>query len=355
MQALFAAENSGVAAHQQSNPLQSRIQGIASTDFGPAPSARPTSAMPSVSSSGPRQMESMGNPYFNNYSPQPSNSLQSIMQSDNPTKEIISAVTSGVQSVAQTLAKAANPYLPSSMQQSESSFYSTPTFQPSQAHSYQAPRSEWSPPKLDSVYITEQPSTDTVKAAVNELCMANPARVIPSQQSLDAFVSKCNTLDGLELANALSAKLVDPSVQWTHKMKVLAGLEALHAAGLDVVSQAVRDNPAGLFGLLSSPQCGAKARSVAVAFGVLDGLVGQQQSVKKSQAMQDLIDVGIGQQPAPIRETSGDLLDFGDSPVPACKETSGDLLDFSSEPVVKTSRTPSPALPVVNSSDVSLI
>lgn len=359
MQALFAAENSGLAAHLQANPLQSRIQGIGSTDFGPAPSARPTiSTSTSSMSSGPRQMESMGNPHFNNYAA-PATSMQSIMQSDNPTKQIISAMTSGVQSVAQTLAKAANPYLPTALQQTES-FYSTPSLPQQYSSNYQAPRSDWTPPKLDPVHVSSAAAFSSeeshgVKSAVNELCMANPARVVPSQQSLDVFVAKANALDGLQLATALTAKLTDASVQWTHKMKVLAGLEALHLAGLDIVTQSIKENPVGLFSLLSSPQCGAKARQVAGLVGILDVEPGKPAHAKlPTTQTEDLIDVGL--------VTGSDLLDFDDSgpagsavSLPAPKTvhptTEGDLLDFGDIPV---SRSPSPSVHVA-SSETSLI
>ena len=315
MKSLFAAENSSSSLGPGCNPMQSRIQSMGSSDYGPMTAPpRPQSTFNSgpapYSSSGPRQMESMGNPYFNNYAtPSSGNSFSSIMQSDNRTRELISAVTSGVQSVVETLAQKANPYLPSHMQshpQPASASYSSslgPSFQTSNP----APaRSDWAPPRMsppalvanfDNSYMTASSNDETAKSLVNELCAMNAARVAPTQQSLDLFVSKCETVDGVALGQALVSKLSDPSVQWVHKMKVLAGVEAIHASGLDAVTASFIDNPTGLMNLFSSPQCGTKARQVAQQLGLIDGVVFVKKpatggSGRSSPVVDDLLDLG---------------------------------------------------------------
>ena len=317
MQSLFAAENSGVAALHAPNPLQARIQSMGSSDYSPSPHSY---ASAPASTGGPRHMESMGNPYFNNYGPQTpaAPSLASIMQSDNRTRDIISAVTSGMQSVVDTITKTAHPYLPSSSGSQHGGGYgsSPPAF----SHPAQ-PRSDWIPPRMtpppmsaQSEYLptggsSDDSSTGAAQSLVNELCLLNAARVVPTQQSLDSFVGKCESsgIDPVKLGIALVTKLADPAVQWVHKMKVLAGITALHQAGLDAITATVAQQPAAILSLLSSPQCGAKAKLVAQLLGLIEG--GPPVTLRRTP--DDLLDLGQPDEPA----GSGDLVELIDGPV----------------------------------------
>lgn len=332
MKALFAAENSGIASGQAApNPIQSRIQGMGYTEFVPAAPAASYQPQPTYSS-GPRQMASIGNPYYNNYVPSGSGSasFSSIMQSENPTRELISAVTTGVQSVVETIAQKANPYLPDHMRTTST----PPIFSSGYSGSSMAPpaRSDWAPPRLTpppSHVVEETRSSDSLaldssvvaKSLVNELCLSNAARVVPTQQSLDAFVAKCESVDGTRLGQALVAKLNDPSVQWVHKVKVLSGIEALHAAGLDAVSATVIENSAAVLKLMTSPQCGQRATAVAGLLGLIDGL--RPAACPPSR-------------PSPVVDN---LLDLGEAPVMPIA-TTGDLLDFDGPPAVSPATVP---------------
>jgi hypothetical protein len=307
MQALFATENSAQSSsHAVANQtIHSRIGGIGSSDFGPVIS-KPASSMSSsyTSSSASRPMESMGNPYFaSQVTASPTASLSSIMQSDSPAREIISAVTTGVQSVAQSLAKAANPYLPASMQPTSSSGYSSS--QDNYVPSYRQ-RSDWVPPRISSetpqFVSPESTPTTHIKQAMNELCLSNPARVVPTQQALDVFLEKSQSLDGSALADVMTEKLQDSATPWVQKMKVLAGIETLHKANLDLVTASLKDNPIGLLSLLSSPQCGSKARQVAALLGVIDG---KPTTTRSPPLIDDLIDVG-----SESKDSNDLLLDF---------------------------------------------
>jgi len=256
-------------------------------------------------------MEGVGNPYFSNTSNESSTaSFSSIIHSDNPGREIISAMTTGVQSVAQSLAKAATPYLPASIQQ----HIQTPSYTTS-------PRSDWVPPKISvpvPTYVEPaQPrvSDSEMLRVVNELCLSNPARSTPSQQAINSLISKCQEVDGVIVAETLMAKLQDPGAQWTHKLKALHGIEALHVAGLDLVSESIKQSPSGLVGLFSSPQCGMKARQVATQLGLIYGdvAVATKSKTPSPPLIDDLIDVG----PSTMAVKGGeDLLDFGE-PAPA--------------------------------------
>lgn len=332
MKALFAAENSGIASCQPApNPIQSRIQGMGNTEFVPPAPAASYQPQPTYSS-GPRQMESMGNPYFNNNGPSGSRSasLSSIMQSENPTRELISAVTTGVQSVVETIAQKANPYLPDHMRTTST----PPMFSSGYSGSSMAPpaRSDWAPPRMTPppLYVVEETrsadslasdSSVVAKSLVNELCLLNAARVVPAQQSLDAFVAKCESVDGTRLGQALVAKLNDPSVQWVHKVKVLSGIEALHAAGLDAVSATVMENSAAVVNLMTSPQCGQKATAVAGLLGLIEGLRPEAAPPSRPSAVVN------------------DLLDLGEAPVMPTAST-GDLLDFEGPPAISPATSP---------------
>ena len=354
MQAVFAQENKspvGIPA-TSSQSIQSRIGGIGSTDFGPVTNYPSSSSVSSthLSSTTTRRMESIGNPYFNNQTNSVSAmpSLSSIMQSDTPAREIISAMTTGVQSVAQSLAKAANPYLPSHLQQSSASGYSSsPEPYPTTVR-----RSDWVPPRISadtpnpvSLEVTETANVAStgyaVKQAVHELCISNPARVAPSSGALEAFIQRSQSLDGVSLAHTLSEKLQDAAIPWTHKMKVLSGIEALHAAGLDIVTQTIKENPVGLFALLSSPQCGSKARQVAALLGVIEGDSSNQRSKSSSPPplIDDLIDVGPSAPPS----ANPDLIQVITSPGRAATPDV-DLLDFGRSSVT---------LPVVNKAPIA--
>jgi hypothetical protein len=252
-------------------------------------------------------MEGVGNPYFANTSNDSSTaSFSSIIHSDNPGREIISAMTTGVQSVAQSLAKAATPYLPASIQQ----HIQTPSYTSS-------PRSDWVPPKISvpvPTYVEPaQPrvSDSEMLRVVNELCLSNPARSTPSQQAINSLISKCQEVDGVIVAETLMAKLQDPGAQWTHKLKVLHGIEALHVAGLDLMSESIKQSPSGLLGLFPSPQCGVKARQVATQLGLIDGdvAVAPKSKTPSPPLIDDLIDVC----PSTMAVKGGeDLLDFGE-------------------------------------------
>jgi hypothetical protein len=354
MQAVFAPENKSPAGSHStaSQSIQSRIGGIGSADFGPVTNHPSSSSVSSTysSSTAPRRMESIGNPYFSNQANHGSSmpSLSSIMQSDAPAREIISAMTTGVQSVAQSLAKAANPYLPSQLQQSAGNGYSSsPEPYPSTLR-----RSDWVPPRISTdtlnpvaIEVSETANTGStssvVKQIVNELCISNPARVAPSTAALEVLIQRGQCLDGVLLAQALSDKLQDPTAPWTHKMKVLSGVEALHAAGLDVVTQTFKENPIGIYGLLSSPQCGSKARQVALLLGIIEGDASNHRSKSSTPhaLIDDLIDVGPSTGIAP----GAARIQVAISP-PRGASLEENLLDFGQA---------SEVLPVVNRSPVT--
>jgi hypothetical protein len=137
---------------------------------------------------------------------------------------------------------------------------------------------------------------------MNELCLSNPARVVPTQQALDVFLEKSQSLDGSALADVMTEKLQDSATPWVQKMKVLAGIETLHKANLDLVTASLKDNPIGLLSLLSSPQCGSKARQVAALLGVIDG---KPTTTPSPPLIDDLIDVG-----SESKDSNDLLLDF---------------------------------------------
>lgn len=257
LKSLFEAENSGKSI------VQPRMQGIGSSDFFQELSP------PVASSSAPysgRVMESMGNPYFDNFGSsnvhnQSGLKLSEIMQSENPTREILSAVSSGMQSMVDSLSRNLPSQLRSNSSSVSSGGYSSHVNVPSS--------SDWVPPKLgiSPCSLVSAPQVDDAKDIVRELCLSNPARVVPSSQSLEKFVSEASKLDGIVLAEMLNQKLGDTSTQWVHKMKILSGIEALHAAGLDVVTTTIREHSDAICGLISSPQCGKKAREVAALIG----------------------------------------------------------------------------------------
>ena len=325
MKSIFAAENSGSANTAQST-LQSRIQGVGSTDYTPTQSFTSGPTFQSISfSSQSRPMESMGNPYFNNNAPatQSTPSLSSIMSSDSPARDIISAVTSGVQSVVDRIGKATTS--------APTSAYSASPFQQ---------RSDWVPPKLDQVappVVSDDNSA--AKAAISDLCFGNAARTTPTQQAINTFLTKAETIDGTKLANVIVAKLSDPSVPWVHKMKILSGIETLHASGLDVVTGTIFENGNCILGLMGSVQCGQKAKQVAGLLGLIErgmkvsGKVGGQVG-----GFDDLLDIGgvVERQETVVVQQSGssDLLDFCDEPAFVVVQKSDDLLDFNHQPVV---------------------
>ena len=263
LKSLFEAENSGTTL------LQPRMQGIGSSDFFQG-------SLPQVASSPPpysgRVMESMGNPYFDNFGSSNAHTasglkLSEIMQSENPTREIFSAVSSGMQSMVDSLSRNLPSQLRSSSTSVSSGGYSSHVNGPSQRTT--SPTSDWVPPKLgiSPSSLISAPQVDDAKGIVRELCLSNPARVVPSSQSLEKFVSEASELDGIVLAEMLNQKLGDTSTQWVHKMKIFYGIEALHAAGLDVVTATIREHSEAICGLFSSPQCGKKAREVAALIG----------------------------------------------------------------------------------------
>jgi hypothetical protein len=313
MKALFAVENTSGAMSSivGQNGMNARIQGVGSSDFGY--SQNPTALTTSVASTHHRSMNGVGNPYFPNTSgpSSTSSSLSGILQSESPAREIITAMTSGVQSVAQSLAKVANPYLPSALQQT-----TPPSSYSLSSESPFSKRNDWVPPKISASLEPHQTSVQTasdsdMRQALIDLCQSNPARSVPHQQALEIFVSKCQTFDGELVAKSLLAKLEDPSAQWTHRTKALVGIEAVHAAGLDGVSESIKQSPKALFALFASPQCGTKAKQVAALLGLIDGETGGHQSsvpVSPPPLIDDLIDI------APAVK-SGDLLDFDDSNV----------------------------------------
>jgi len=259
------------------------------------------------------------------------------MNSDNPTRDIISAVTSGVQSVAETLAKTAQPYLKQSGVSGYSSAvgsHSSGLYKNTGGAEY-APTPVWRPPTLDqSGALPPALNMSSARAVVNDLCLVNAARTTPTQQALDTFVSKCESNDGTSLGQAIVAKLSEPQTPWIHKMKILCGIESLHAAGLDAVTATLRDEgTAVLFGLFSSPQCGTKARHVCALLGLIDGAGSVTASVTNHKPpTDDLLDLGGSKNPMDDL-----LIDSGPS------IATNDLLDFGDQPS-STSVTPSPGI-----------
>ena len=343
MRALFASENSAVSTpnvHGPGSVRSSRIQSVSSGDFGgysaPSTFTNSSPAPPSSSQSqyGGRPMASMGNPNFDNYGSAPkssSMSFASLMTSENPGRDIISAVTSGVQSVAETLAKTAQPYMSKeSSTMTSRGHYSSSAFPPT--YDYQPNRPTWTPPQVvqqqAARYSAEQTSSDipssdssVSRSLVNELCNSNSARTNPTQQSLDVFVRKAENLDGSVLGPILASKLADAQVPWVHKIKILSGIEAVHASGLDLVISSFLENggASALIALLNSVQCGTKARHVAGLLGLL----------------------GDRQQPTVKPPTNEQLINFDDDLVPTEKtlvqaispSVSNDLLVFDESPI----------------------
>jgi len=351
MKALFATENSATTASSllNSTNTQSRIQSVSSSDFGsytiqstftnPTPLQQPPS--------GGRCMASMGNPNFDNYGSAPkssSMSFASLMTSENPGRDIISAVTSGVQSVAETLAKTAQPYISKdSTQSSRSHHYTSSAFPPTPAYEYAQTRPTWTPPQVvqesapPTLSESPAPSPDSllpIRSLVNELCVANSARTNPSQQSLDVFVRKAENLDGSVLGQILALRLNDPQIPWVHKIKLLCGVEAVHSAGLDLVVSSFLENggASALIALLSSVQCGSKARQVAH----LLGLVGECKvtSNKPQRSTEQLINFDDEEEEEEVQPTrvvpnsfSNDLLVFDETPsVPVTTPPSTSLI-----------------------------
>lgn len=259
LKSLFEYENSG-----KTQVSAARVQGVGSEDYV-APVLTPSY----TSSSGSRKMESMGNPHFENFDSgrnisSSTRSMSDIMNSENPTRELISVVSSGVQSLVDSVSK-----------KFPAQFLSSSSVVGNEYSSHlNGPRSDWVPPKLNLPSSSLESSIDLsgtdVKSVVYELCISNPARVVPSPQSMRTFVAKSSEVDGVALAESIKKILSDPKTQWVQKMKVLAGIEALHAAGLDVVTESIKEAPAALFGLFSSPQCGGKAKAVAACIGLID-------------------------------------------------------------------------------------
>ena len=287
MKALFASENmtsmSAVAPGNSGCIPQSRIQSVSSAGFGYSAPSTVTSPTTQSNAQGGRYMASCGNPNFDNFpTSTPPMSFSSIMSSDNPGRDLISAVTSGVQSVAETLAKTAQPYI--SKQSSVPRQYSSSPF-PTTPH-YSPP--SWVPPKVEeALQSSTQPSDSEVRRVVNELCLANSARTNPTKQSLDLFVSKAENLDGSCLGEVLASKLSDPQTSWVHKVKILAGIEAVHACGLDLVitSFLEKGGASSLMMLLSSVQCGAKARQVANLLQLTGEVVSKSQPGPPSEQL----------------------------------------------------------------------
>ena len=311
MKALFAAENSGSVAF---SAIQGRIQGIGNVGNGNVGNVGSVGNGIVGGTPHPvsRRMESIGNPNFDNYRSTPSpTSFATIMQSENPGRELISAVSSVVESIARS------SYMPSSLTKlSSPSGYSSHSI-PSDQYQPQSSQS-WTPPTIQPA--SSPPALidgDACKTVVGDLCLANAARVAPSQAALEAFVLKCESLDGERLGGVMVAKLSDPNVQWVHKAKLLAGVEALHTAGLDVAVSVVRDSTA-LTNLLSSPQCGVRARQVQALIasspvpphvsGVEREDLLELDQPKPEPSSHDL----LGATPSCLTIDSGDLLDLTD-------------------------------------------
>ena len=154
---------------------------------------------------------------------------------------------------------------------------------------------------------------DEIRKAVAELCNSNPARLVPSQQALDVLVLKCQSADGVMVAQEFLKKLEDPNTQWTHKVKILSGIEAIHSAGLDAVTETIKQNESVLSTLITSPQCGAKARQVAQLLKTGQRV---ERGERASPVIDDLIDIGT----AEPKSADNDLLEFGSTPAPVSDE-----------------------------------
>jgi hypothetical protein len=238
--------------------------------------------------------------------------------------------------MAETIAKTAQPYLKTSIASSGGytggvGGYSSTDIPTSHVGG------TWKPPQIYSSSVADTntsisiPGGNEAKNLVNELCLVNAARTSPSQQALDNFVRKAESIDGECLGQSIIAKLNDSSIPWIHKMKVLWGIEALHVAGLDAVTGTIKEvGSVALLGLLSSPQCGVKARNVCEILGMIDSLTSQEVTKSATPPMarnittEDLLDFGN----EPVVDSTTDLL-IDTDPVPANKPSEDLLVQMS--------------------------
>lgn len=213
-----------------------RIESVGSSE---SLGSRPSVIRTSPSSS----MTSMGNPNFDNYAPPPTQtSFSDIIRSDNVARDLMAAVSTGMQSVVQSIAT-----------------YTSSSQQPSNFRSI-GPAAPWVPPRVAEIPVpieapfraTPSPVSST-HTVIAQVCMSNSGRVGVSASALAAFAAQSSESDfGL----AVAAKLGDQSVSWLQKLKLITALDSVEPGTW------VDDVVVPLLSLVSSPQCGSKARKL---------------------------------------------------------------------------------------------